>query len=311
MRNKVNSVKIDSSKLKLHYNDVYGKGHKGMVIRGTLKTKNMDYRNSRDVAVKILKNDMDLNDVRRFIEEGLLMKDFDHPNVLSLIGVCVEKDGAPLIVLPFMKNGDLKAYIDNPNKVFSVKNLATYALHVARGMAYLSDRKCVHRDLAARNCMVDEKEVVKVSDFGLSRDLYESDYYSSLDKSVQLPVRWMAPESFRKKIYTSKSDVWAFGILLWELLTRGETPYGAVQSWDILNYLNKGNRLQKPMYAPDELYRLMQKCWEDDPNERPNFHTIVRDLEKLLQSVPMENHPSADYLTPYDQTPIFDYPDQQ
>ncbi|XP_070535367.1 hepatocyte growth factor receptor-like [Ptychodera flava] len=231
----------------------------------------------------MLRGDVALDDLRRFLLEGVLMKDFDHPNVLSLIGVCMQRDGLPLIVLPYMKNGDLKSFITTQSREFTLKDLLTFALNVAEGMAYLSERKFVHRDLASRNCMVDERNVVKVSDFGLSRDIYEREYYSTKDKTVKLPVKWMAPESFRRQIFTTKTDVWSFGVLVWELVTRGEVPYGSVDNWDLLRYIDTGKRLNQPHFTPDEVYGLMLQCWHSDPDNRPDFKTLVEELKQILQ----------------------------
>ncbi|XP_077993209.1 uncharacterized protein LOC144447178 [Glandiceps talaboti] len=283
LRKDIQRVMIDRRKLKLHEKEILGEGFKGKVVMGVLKQYTGRHNSSREVAVKMLKGDMKLEDFRTFMMEGLIMKDFDHQHVLPLLGVCLQRGGIPLIVLPYMKNGDLKSFITNPQKDFVLKDLLTYGLHIAEGMAYLSEMKFVHRDLAARNCMVDEMEIVKISDFGLSRDLHEKDYYSSMDKSIKLPVKWMAPESFRRRVFTTKTDVWAFGILLWELITRGEIPYGTVDSWDLLRYLSTGKRLNQPQYATDDLYGIMLQCWNNDPDERPDFKTLAVELRQLLR----------------------------
>ncbi|XP_070531998.1 hepatocyte growth factor receptor-like isoform X1 [Ptychodera flava] len=164
-------------------------------------------------------------------------------------------------------------------------------------MRYLSEiHRMVHRDLAARNCMVDETKKVKVGDFGLSRDIYESDYYVCNDKNAKLPAKWMAPECFRKQHYDTKTDVWAYGVLLWELMTRGETPYPAIDNWDLVDYLDKGKRLQKPPYTPDEVYDVMHACWQLDPDLRPDFKDIVHTVDNILKSADEESE-SDNYLT--------------
>ncbi|XP_077993212.1 hepatocyte growth factor receptor-like [Glandiceps talaboti] len=303
----VEALKIDSNRLKVHTAEVLGQGHKGLVLKGGLRCGKPGFTSSyiQDVAVKTLKDNSELEDIRRFLSEGLLMKDFSHNNVLSLIGVCIKNNGYPMIVLPYMEKGDLKTFLENPNKTFVWSQLLTYALHVAEGMEYISHMKFVHRDLAARNCMVDDMETVKVSDFGLSRDIYEKDYYSAKDKAIKLPVKWMAPESFRRKIFTSKTDVWAFGVLLWEVMTRGEIPYSGVDSWEILRYLDTGQRLSQPHYVSDDIYGIMLQCWSDDPDQRPDFSTLVIELKQLLQLFHHHNEPEQElYMEPVEDQSV-------
>ncbi|XP_014675994.1 PREDICTED: hepatocyte growth factor receptor-like [Priapulus caudatus] len=138
---------------------------------------------------------------------------------------------------------------------------------------------------------LDENLVVKVADFGLSRDIYERDYYSAKDKKAKLPVKWMAIESLEKGTYDTRSDVWSYGVVLWELLTRGVCPYPEVDNWDILGYLKSGRRMPQPSYCPKPLHELMQRCWATAPNERPQFQHIVDEIRSFLLS--SENHRSS------------------
>ncbi|KAK3610541.1 hypothetical protein CHS0354_008977, partial [Potamilus streckersoni] len=237
---------------RLRVGDIIGKGHFGCVLTGylTLPGDKVDIL----VAIKTLhkKNLRDI-DVDAFLREIMIMKEFDHPNVLRLLGLCLGRNDMPLMVLPFMEHGDLLSYIRDDTNVPTVKDLVQFGVGIAEGMAYLSDHKFVHRDLAARNCMLDKELNVKVADFGLSREIYEREYYSSDNKKTKLPIRWMAPESMEKGTYSAKSDVWSYGIVLWELVTRGVTPYPEVDNWDIVRYLQKGRRLSQPQYCPDKL----------------------------------------------------------
>ncbi|XP_070557389.1 hepatocyte growth factor receptor-like [Ptychodera flava] len=279
-RIQIQDVLIERSRIQLSSGEVLGKGEFGRVLLGDLSDE--DGKQSNKVAVKSLKKYTDIDDVRKFLEEGIMMKDFKHPNVLSLIGVCIDDD-CPMIVLPYMKHGDLKSFIEKPERELTVGKIVTFSLQIAQGMAYLSTLKFVHRDLAARNCMVDESETVKVSDFGLSRDIYEREYYTSEDKKAKLPFRWMPLESIKKSIFNVKTDVWSYGVLVWELLTRGELPYSSIDNWDIPNYLERGRRLPQPAHAPDDLYELMLKCWHKDPTERPEFETVVGQLRYMSE----------------------------
>ena len=210
------------------------------------------------------------------------MKEFQHENVLTLIGVCFDNEGLPIVILPFMSNGDVLSYLRNEDNQPIVKQLLTFGIDVANGMEYLSSLKYVHRDLAARNCMLDDQMTVKVADFGLSRDVYERAYYSSENNKTKLPVRWMAPESLEKGIYDSKSDVWSYGVLLWELLTRGVTPYPEIDNWDILNYIKRGRRMLCPKHCPAEIFLLMLKCWSDHPNQRPTFNQLANEIKETI-----------------------------
>ncbi|XP_077994510.1 hepatocyte growth factor receptor-like [Glandiceps talaboti] len=295
LRLQVQDSLISSDKLQLMSTDILGKGQFGRVVMGEFTAKDGE---KKQVAVKSLKKNTDIEDVRKFLEEGIMMKDFDHPNVLSLIGVCIDEDQSPLIVLPYMKHGDLKSYIESPQRELTVGILITYSLHIAKGMEYLASLKFVHRDLAARNCMVDESDTVKVSDFGLSRDIYEREYYSSQDKKAKLPIRWMSLESIKNSLYNVKTDVWSYGVVVWELLTRGQLPYSSVDSWDVSNYLEKGKRLAQPDFTPDELYELLLQCWHQDPSQRPDFTVVCEKLQYLLSVG--ENNQTNYYLQPVD-----------
>ncbi|ELT92759.1 hypothetical protein CAPTEDRAFT_64793, partial [Capitella teleta] len=220
--------------------------------------------------------------VEAFLEEGLIMKDFSHRNVLTLLGVAIGQGGLPMIVLPFMQHGNLKTYISNPTLMITVRELMEFGKQVAEGMQYLSKHKFVHRDLALRNCMLDELKVVKIADFGLSRDIYTKEYYASHNKQALLPVKWMAIESLTKSVYTVQTDVWSYGVVLWELLTRGALPYPDISNWEVRSYVQSGRRLQQPESCPDELYEWMSRCWLADPLLRPTFKDLVDFLKSVL-----------------------------
>ncbi|XP_077488502.1 hepatocyte growth factor receptor-like isoform X2 [Amblyomma americanum] len=266
---------------RLHLGRVIGQGQFGCVYWGVLKASESDQ--GENVAVKTLRNNSRGGelDSRSFLEEALIMKDFHHVNVLQLIGLTIDDIDGLMVITPYMKHGDVLSYIRDENNNPTVHQLITFGIHVAEGMKYLSDAKFVHRDLAARNCMLSGDMVVRVADFGLSRDVYEKDYYSS-DNKTKLPVRWMAPESLEKGVYSHKTDVWSYGVLLWELITRGVTPYPDVDNWDIINFLKQGRRMQQPDFCPKELYIVMLQCWQNDPKKRPSFETLVTDVTNII-----------------------------
>jgi serine/threonine protein kinase len=150
-------------------------------------------------------------------------------------------------------------------------------------MLFLSKQHFIHRDLAARNCFLDENVSVKIGDFGLSRDIYEKDYYRSLNKRP-MPVKWMAPESIEKEFFNIKTDVWSFGVLVWEIFTRGVNPYPGIENFDVLRYLNEGKRLFKPINCPPIMYELLLKCWANESELRPNFSQIVQEIEIICDN---------------------------
>uniref|UniRef100_A0A672SLC3 Hepatocyte growth factor receptor n=1 Tax=Sinocyclocheilus grahami TaxID=75366 RepID=A0A672SLC3_SINGR len=285
----VQHVVIAREDLLLHVNEIIGRGHFGCVFHGTLLEPDGQ---KQHCAVKSLNRITDIEEVSQFLKEGIIMKDFSHPNVLSLLGICLPSEGSPLVVLPYMKHGDLRNFIRDETHMITTKS---------------KSKKFVHRDLAARNCMLDESYTVKVADFGLARDVYDKEYYSVHNKNgVKLPVKWMALESLQTHKFTAKSDVWSFGVLLWELMTRGAPPYSDVNSFDITIFLLQGRRLLQPEFCPDALYNVMIECWHPKPERRPTFSELVSRIATIFSSFSGEHYillnttyVNIDKMTPY------------
>lgn len=209
------------------------------------------------------------------------MKAFDTTHVVQLLGV-VSQGQPTLVVMELMANGDLKSYLrshrpdvesynSTSNKMPpTLKRILQMAIEIADGMAYLAAKKFVHRDLAARNCMVADDLTVKIGDFGMTRDIYETDYYRKGTKGL-LPVRWMAPESLKDGVFTSSSDAWSYGVVLWEMATLASQPYQGLSNDQVLRYVIDGGIMERPENCPDKLYTLMRVCWQHKPSLRPTF----------------------------------------
>nr|XP_047910368.1 macrophage-stimulating protein receptor [Anser cygnoides] len=284
----VKDILIPEERLVTHRHQVIGKGHFGSVYHGTYTDPLLG---ALHCAIKSLHRITDVEEVEEFLREGILMKSFHHPQVLSLLGICLPRHGLPLVVLPYMRHGDLRHFIRTQERSPTVKDLISFGLQVALGMEYLAQKKFVHRDLAARNCMLDETLTVKVADFGLARDVFGKEYYSiQQHRHAKLPVKWMALESLQTQKFTTKSDVWSFGVLMWELLTRGASPYAEVDPYDMARYLLQGRRLPQPQPCPDALYGVMLSCWAPAPEERPSFSGLVGELERVLASLKGEHY---------------------
>uniref|UniRef100_A0A8P4KMU9 Tyrosine-protein kinase receptor TYRO3 n=1 Tax=Dicentrarchus labrax TaxID=13489 RepID=A0A8P4KMU9_DICLA len=290
LKNKLQDVLIPERLLTLGH--MLGKGEFGSVREAFLKTEDSSVQK---VAVKVLKSDITSSgDIEQCLKEAAYMKDFHHPNVIQLIGVSLHRRHGqrlpiPMVVLPFMKHGDLHTFLllsrlgEHPFDL-SLQTLLQFMLDISRGMEYLSSRSIIHRDLAARNCMLDENMTVCVADFGLSKKIYSGDYYRQGSVS-KLPVKWIALESLADNVYTTQSDVWAFGVTMWEIMTRGQTPYPGVENSEIYEYLIKGERLKKPPDCRDDIYEIMHSCWSPVPKCRPSFQRLVVQLEALWLSL--------------------------
>ncbi|NXY07624.1 FGFR1 factor, partial [Pteruthius melanotis] len=260
------------------------------------------------VAVKMLKSDATEKDLSDLISEMEMMKMIGkHKNIINLLGACTQ-DGPLYVIVEYASKGNLREYLQarrppgmeycyNPARVpeeqLSFKDLVSCAYQVARGMEYLASKKCIHRDLAARNVLVTEDNVMKIADFGLARDIHHIDYYKKTTNG-RLPVKWMAPEALFDRIYTHQSDVWSFGVLLWEIFTLGGSPYPGVPVEELFKLLKEGHRMDKPSNCTNELYMMMRDCWHAVPSQRPTFKQLVEDLDRIVAMT--SNQVGEEYL---------------
>ncbi|XP_047414156.1 proto-oncogene tyrosine-protein kinase ROS isoform X2 [Sciurus carolinensis] len=266
-----------------------GSGAFGEVYEGTAIDILGDGSGEIKVAVKTLKKGSTDQEKIEFLKEAHLMSKFNHPNILKQLGVCLLNE-PQYIILELMEGGDLLTYLRKARMtmlhgpLLNLVDLVDVCVDISKGCVYLEQMHFIHRDLAARNCLVSVKDytsplrIVKIGDFGLARDIYKNDYYRKRGEGL-LPVRWMAPESLMDGIFTTQSDVWSFGILIWEILTLGHQPYPAHSNLDVLNYVQTGGRLEPPRNCPDDLWNLMTQCWAQEPDERPTFQKIQDQLQ--------------------------------
>lgn len=271
---------IDISCVKIE--EVIGAGEFGEVCRGRLKQPG---RREMVVAIKTLKAGYTERQRRDFLAEASIMGQFDHPNVIRLEGV-LTRSCPVLIITEFMENGALDSFLRLNDGRFTMTQLVGMLRGIAAGMKYLSDMNYVHRDLAARNILVNSNLVCKVSDFGLSRFLDDTSadptYTSSLGGKI--PIRWTAPEAIAFRKFTSASDVWSYGIVMWEVVSYGERPYWDMSNQDVMTAVEQDYRLPPPMDCPMVLHQLMLECWMKERNLRPKFSRIVSTLDKLLRN---------------------------
>ncbi|XP_070251884.1 ephrin type-A receptor 5 isoform X5 [Myotis yumanensis] len=259
---------------------VIGAGEFGEVCSGRLK---LPGKRELPVAIKTLKVGYTEKQRRDFLGEASIMGQFDHPNIIHLEGV-VTKSKPVMIVTEYMENGSLDTFLKKTDGQFTVIQLVGMLRGIAAGMKYLSDMGYVHRDLAARNILINSNLVCKVSDFGLSRVLEDDPEAAYTTRGGKIPIRWTAPEAIAFRKFTSASDVWSYGIVMWEVVSYGERPYWEMTNQDVIKAVEEGYRLPSPMDCPAALYQLMLDCWQKDRNSRPKFDEIVNMLDKLIRN---------------------------
>nr|XP_014431078.1 angiopoietin-1 receptor isoform X3 [Pelodiscus sinensis] len=274
----------------IKFQDVIGEGNFGQVLKARIKKDGL----RMDAAIKRMKEYASKDDHRDFAGElEVLCKLGHHPNIINLLGAC-EHRGYLYLAIEYAPHGNLldflrKSRVLETDPAFAIANstastlssqqLLHFAADVARGMDYLSQKQFIHRDLAARNILVGENYVAKIADFGLSRG---QEVY--VKKTMgRLPVRWMAIESLNYSVYTTNSDVWSYGVLLWEVVSLGGTPYCGMTCAELYEKLPQGYRLEKPLNCDDEVYDLMRQCWREKPYERPSFAQILVSLNRMLE----------------------------
>uniref|UniRef100_A0A452ER97 Ephrin type-A receptor 2 n=1 Tax=Capra hircus TaxID=9925 RepID=A0A452ER97_CAPHI len=259
---------------------VIGAGEFGEVYKGTLKASG---KKEVPVAIKTLKAGYTEKQRVDFLSEASIMGQFSHHNIIRLEGV-VSKYKPLMIITEYMENGALDKFLREKDGEFSVLQLVGMLRGVAAGMKYLANMSYVHRDLAARNILVNSNLVCKVSDFGLSRVLEDDPEATYTTSGGKIPIRWTAPEAISYRKFTSASDVWSYGIVMWEVMTYGERPYWELSNHEVMKAISDGFRLPAPMDCPSAIYQLMAQCWQQERSRRPKFADIVSILDKLIRA---------------------------
>ncbi|ESO83864.1 hypothetical protein LOTGIDRAFT_132698 [Lottia gigantea] len=282
---------------RLRIQETLGEGNFGKVV----KAEALDISGNgtwETVAVKMCKEAATDLQKEEFSHELSLVKRIPkHPNVVSYLGYCKSLDQPTFIILEYISGGNLIQFLrdrrpgsgskSNEQEINS-SELSSFAHQIAKGLAHLSHHNIIHRDVAARNILISESHICKVADLGLARDLYESDVYEIASKGG-LPIRWMAPESLTDGLYTTQSDIWSYGVLLWEIITLGASPYPGLSARQVMSTVVGGNKLECPEFCSQTIKDLIMQCWEIDKDKRPTFDQICTSLERLLEE-------QSDYL---------------
>lgn len=293
----VSTTRWEFPRSKLRLQTVLGQGNFGQVLKAEADDISGYEGTTRLVAVKTVKEGASSREKEDLLRELEIMQQLgSHANVVTLLGCCTEKEPY-LLIMEYVMYGKLLAFLrdhrtrqhyynfSEDSDALTSRDLTIFAYCVARGMEYLSSKGIIHRDLATRNVLVDHNKLCKIADFGMSRSVRETgDMYEQRHTKGALPIRWMAPESLHYRIFTHKSDVWSFGILMWEIVTLGSTPYPTMGAREVMRRVCDGYRLERPSHCRIELFRVISKCWNADPNKRPDFAALRHEIGALIEA---------------------------
>jgi len=264
----------------LNFCEIIGQGQFGDVFRGTYASKNDG--STLEVAIKTCKLNNEVDEkgkTDKFLEEALIMKQFEHPHVVKLIGIVSSEPVS--IIMELAPFGELRSYLQTQGMRIEVDTLLTFIFQLSTALSYLESKNFVHRDVAARNVLVVSATEVKLGDFGLSRWMAEQSYYKA--SKGKLPIKWMAPESINFRRFSTLSDVWMFGVCMWEIMMYGVKPFQGVANEKVIGKIENGERLALPQNCPPALYLIMMECWSYEPSKRPRFQELKTRLSSLMK----------------------------
>lgn len=288
MKAELKDLEVEMDRITL--GDLLEEGTFARIYNGVLTGPGEGQHQQQSVLVKTVSGMASADQVNLLLIESSMLKDLTHRNLLPVMAVCLEDEKQPLVMFPFMNRGNLKLFIkksrspEGGSKSLTTADLVHVGIQIAKGLQYLARRRIVHKDIAARNCVIDDDLNVKVTDCALSRDLFPQDY-CCLGDNENRPVKWMAVESLEQGRYTVASDVWAYGVTLWELMTLGQQPYGNIDAFEMLNFLKQGHRISQPVNCPDELFTVIACCWALSEDERPGFGQMIVCLTDFLNAL--------------------------
>ncbi|KAK3605750.1 hypothetical protein CHS0354_033945 [Potamilus streckersoni] len=288
-------IAIERSRISL--SDVIMEGTFGRIYRGTLLSEDSsqygenEFGADQEIVVKTVTDQARMDQVQLFLFESCMMKGLVHQNIFPIIGATVDGLGQPLTIYPYTSEGNLKKFIQQcrtsecgSHYALSTQQLVYIAIQIIRGIQFLHRKKIIHKDISTRNCVIDSDLSIRITDNALSRDLFPGDY-DCLGDNENRPVKWLAVEAIVERRYSTASDVWAFGVTLWELMTMGQQPYGDIDSFEMAAYLQEGYRIAQPMNCPDELFAVMACCWAMNPDERPKFSQLLACLHDFYTAL--------------------------
>ncbi|ELT98025.1 hypothetical protein CAPTEDRAFT_224958 [Capitella teleta] len=276
-------IQVDRSKLTL--NEVLIEGTFGRMYHGL-----MHIEDDVPVVVKTVTDAARPDQSAVILRDGCLLKGLIHPNVHGIMAVCLPTEkSSPVLVYPHASESNLKKFLQRcklseMHQPLNTQQIVFMAIQVTRGVQFLHRKRIVHKDIAARNCVVDHQFNVKVTDTALARDFFPNDYHC-LGDNENRPIKWLALESLMERRFTPASDVWSFGVLIWELLTLALQPYADVDPFEMAGYLKEGFRIAQPLNCPDEIFAVMACCWALNPDERPKFAQLQVCLQDFYSAL--------------------------
>ncbi|XP_033760964.1 tyrosine-protein kinase RYK-like [Pecten maximus] len=285
-------TEIAISRKRISLAEMLLEGTFGKVYQGTLLSEgDNNFGADQEIIVKTVTDQARSDQVHLFLTESCMMKGLVHQNIYPVIGACVEDQLCPYVIYPNTTEGNLKKFLQKcgvsdtgSHCTLSTQQLVYLAIQIVRGIQFLHRQKILHKDIATRNCVIDNDLVLKITDNALSRDLFSGDY-NCLGDNENRPIKWLSIEALLEKRFSTASDVWSFGVTLWELMTVGQQPYADIDPFEMAAYLREGYRIAQPINCPDELFSVMACCWAGTPEERPKFSQLLICLQDFYTAL--------------------------